>query len=54
MGKKTGIKVVFPYSQKLTGDNAAMIGVAAFYKTQRDEFVDIGSVDRKPNAKITD
>lgn len=54
LGKETGIKVLFPYSKKLTGDNAAMIGVAAYYKFQRGEFVSPKKIDRNPNAKISD
>ena len=54
LGKETGIKVLFPYSKKLTGDNAAMIGVAASFKAERGEFTEIDKIDRKPNAKIGD
>lgn len=52
MGKKYGIRVLFPYSKKLTGDNAAMIGVAAYFKAQREEFIDPDKIDRNPNLKI--
>jgi N6-L-threonylcarbamoyladenine synthase len=54
LGKETVIKALFPYSKKLTGDNAAMIGVAAYYKFQRGEFVSPEKIDRNPNAKISD
>jgi tRNA A37 threonylcarbamoyltransferase TsaD len=54
LGKEYNIKVYFPYSQKLTGDNAAMIGVAASFKAQRDEFISPDKIDRNPNAKISD
>jgi N6-L-threonylcarbamoyladenine synthase len=54
LGKEFGIKVLFPYSKKITGDNAAMIGVAASFKYECQEFAKTESVDRKPNAKITD
>ena len=54
MCKKSKIEVSFPYSKKLTGDNAAMIGIAAYFKSQRGEFVEVDNIDRKPNAKITD
>jgi N6-L-threonylcarbamoyladenine synthase len=54
MGKKYGLRVLFPYSKKLTGDNAAMIGAAAFFKAQRGEFTEVDEIDRKPNAKIGD
>ena len=54
LGKYTGINVLFPYSKKLTGDNAAMIGVAAYFKALRGEFIDVDKIDRKPSAKISD
>jgi N6-L-threonylcarbamoyladenine synthase len=53
MAKKYGIRVLFPYSKKLYGDNAAMIGVAAYFKVQRGEFVDFDKIDRNPNLKIS-
>jgi tRNA A37 threonylcarbamoyltransferase TsaD len=54
LGNQTGIKVLFPYSKKLTGDNAAMIGVAAYFKAQRGEFTEADKIDRNPSAKISD
>ena len=52
LGKEFGISVCFPYSNKLTGDNAAMIGVVAYFKFQRKEFVDPSKIDRDPNLKV--
>jgi N6-L-threonylcarbamoyladenine synthase len=52
LGKENGIKVIFPYSKKLTGDNSAMVGVAACFKFQRGEFIDPNNVDRNPNLKL--
>jgi len=52
LGKEFGISVHFPYSNKLTGDNAAMIGVAAYFKAQRGEFANAEEIDRNPNFKI--
>jgi len=52
IGKKYDLKIWFPYTKKLYGDNAAMIGVAAYFKAQRGEFVDPEVVDRNPNLKI--
>jgi N6-L-threonylcarbamoyladenine synthase len=52
LGKETGIKVLFPYTQKLTGDNAAMIGVAANFKARRGEFTEVDKIDRNPNLKL--
>lgn len=52
LGKDYKFKVHFPYSKRLTGDNAAMIGVAAYFKAQRKEFIDPDKIDRDPNLKI--
>lgn len=52
MGKRFGVTVHFPYSKKLYGDNAAMIGIAAYFKTQRGEFIEIDKIDRDPRAKL--
>lgn len=51
--KQYKITPLFPYSKKLYGDNAAMIGVAAYYKTQREGFDNkMAKIDRNPNLKI--
>ena len=52
LGKEFNIKIHFPYSNKLYGDNAAMIGIAAYFKAQRGEFIDSDKIDRNPNLKI--
>lgn len=53
MCKDFNITPLFPYSKKLYGDNAAMIGVAAYFKAQRKEFViDIEKVERNPSLRI--
>jgi N6-L-threonylcarbamoyladenine synthase len=53
LGKQFEITVNFPYSKKLYGDNAAMIGVAAYFKAQYCEFVEsVDRLDRNPKAKI--
>lgn len=52
LGKELGLEVRFPYSTKLYGDNAAMIGVAAGFRATKDGFSDLGSVDRRPRWKI--
>jgi N6-L-threonylcarbamoyladenine synthase len=50
--RKMNVKVVNP-NKNLCGDNAAMIGVCAYYKTQRKEFVKNNEkVDRLPNLRI--
>jgi N6-L-threonylcarbamoyladenine synthase len=53
--KDRKVKLLLPYSKKLTGDNAAMIGVAAYYKFLRGEIVDkkdFDKIDRVPRAKV--
>jgi N6-L-threonylcarbamoyladenine synthase len=53
MAESFNMQVWFPYSKKLCGDNAAMIGVAAYFKANRDEFVkDISKVEREPRASV--
>lgn len=52
LGKEFGISVSFPYSKKLTGDNAAMIGVAASFKYLKGEFSDVDKIDRSPNFQL--
>jgi N6-L-threonylcarbamoyladenine synthase len=54
LGNNNNIKVHFPYSKKLTGDNAAMIGIAAYFKSERNEFINPDKIDRNPNAKLSD
>jgi N6-L-threonylcarbamoyladenine synthase len=53
LGKQFEIIVHFPYSKKLYGDNAAMIGITAYFKAQREDFIEADKIDREPNAKIT-
>lgn len=56
LGKELGLKIRFPYSLKLCGDNAGMIGVAAglrmssFAKASED----LTKIDRKPRWKINE
>lgn len=53
VAKENNLPVLFPPYKNLTGDNAAMIGVAAWYKFQRKEFVkDINSLDREPRLSL--
>lgn len=49
-GKKIELKL--PYSKKLCGDNAAMIGLTATFKYSRGEFSKIENLDRKPNLSF--
>lgn len=52
IGRDHKIEVLFPYSKKLYGDNAAMIGIAAYFKSTRNEFVLPELIDRNPRARI--
>jgi N6-L-threonylcarbamoyladenine synthase len=52
MTKIYKMKVIFPYSKKLYGDNAAMIGVTAYYKALRSEFIRPDTIDRSPNLRL--
>ncbi len=48
LGRKTGLKIRFPYSVKLCGDNAGMIGVAAGWGTLKTG----RTVDRRPRWRV--
>lgn len=55
MSKKYDIRVFVPYSKKLNGDNAAMIGVCAYLRNEGKDlskFFDYDLVDRNPKLKI--
>lgn len=49
LGRKFGFKLHTPYSQKVCGDNAAMIGVAAFLNPK---YVEPSKIDRDPSATL--
>lgn len=51
--KKYGLKLYIPYSEKLYMDNAAMIGVAGYFKALRSEFVeDLDELERVPGLDL--
>ncbi|MBU3935262.1 tRNA (adenosine(37)-N6)-threonylcarbamoyltransferase complex transferase subunit TsaD [Patescibacteria group bacterium] len=53
LAKKRNLPLYLPWSKKLNTDNAAMIGVVAYYKAKRGEFVkNISKLDREPRAKL--
>ena len=54
MANELDLKVHFPYSTRLYGDNAAMIGVAAGFNIQdlRFRIQDLNLIDREPRARI--
>lgn len=47
--KEFNIKLLTPYSKRLYGDNAAMIGVAAFLNPK---YISLSQIDRLPNLKL--
>lgn len=54
-GKELGIRVRFPYTKGLVGDNAAMIGVVAGIKLQSGfafDQTELSRIDRKPRWSI--
>jgi N6-L-threonylcarbamoyladenine synthase len=55
LGKELGIKVYFPGERMLCGDNAGMIGLAAYQKALRGEVIeekDFDKVDRLPRWSL--
>jgi len=54
MCKRFSITPLFPYSKKLYGDNAAMIGIAAYFKYLKNDFIKPSQIDRVPDLKIDD
>lgn len=52
LGKEFNIKIRFPYTKKLSGDNAAMIGITAYYKFLRKNENEFEKIDREAQAKI--
>ncbi|MCX7955941.1 MAG: hypothetical protein N2593_02430, partial [Patescibacteria group bacterium] len=53
LAEKYKAKILFPSYKYLTGDNAGMIGVVAYYKALKNEFVDnIEKLDREPRMEI--
>ncbi len=51
--KEKGGRCYFPQFKKLYGDNAAMIGIAAYFKAEKGQYIrNIEELDRKARAKI--
>ena len=52
--RRYNITALFPYNERLYTDNAAMIGVAAFFKAQRGEFWEksFDELDRLPGLSL--
>ncbi|OGY18665.1 MAG: tRNA (adenosine(37)-N6)-threonylcarbamoyltransferase complex transferase subunit TsaD [Candidatus Chisholmbacteria bacterium RIFCSPLOWO2_01_FULL_50_28] len=50
IAKRHGLPLLVPYSKRLFTDNAAMVGVCAWYQAKRGDFVkDIARLERQPN-----
>jgi N6-L-threonylcarbamoyladenine synthase len=57
ISKQKGVRFLIPYTKKLCTDNAAMIGVASYFKFGRKEYLKpnkLINVDRIPRAKVSD
>lgn len=57
LGKKFGFRTYLPYTKRLCGDNAAMIGVCAYLKYKEvnlSNYLDYSNVDRRPRLPITE
>ena len=52
VAKESGVPTLIPYTKKLFTDNAAMIGITAYYQYLRGEFCDPSSLDRLPNLNF--
>lgn len=52
LSKEFAVTPLFPYSKKLQGDNAVMIGISAYFKYSKKEFSIAQKIDRLPNLKI--
>lgn len=52
LGREFKINILFPYSKRMYGDNAAMIGLVAYFKAQRKEFTNPNLIDRNPRARV--
>jgi len=53
IAKNNHVPFFVPYSKKLFSDNAAMIGVCAYYQAKRNNFMkDVRVLDRQPNLNF--
>lgn len=53
LAREYGLPTHIPYSKKLITDNAAMIGIAAYYQYLRNDFADPNKLDRLPNLNFS-
>ncbi len=52
LAKEYDLPVYYPRNKKLITDNAAMIGIAAYYQYLNKDFIDPTSLDRLPNLNF--
>jgi N6-L-threonylcarbamoyladenine synthase len=53
LARKYGLQVFIPYDKKLFTDNAAMVGICAFWQAKRKDFVEnVDALDRQPNLSF--
>jgi N6-L-threonylcarbamoyladenine synthase len=53
LSKKLNLPIFMPFKKELNTDNAAMIGIVAYYKAQRGEYVaNISTLDRCPRLTL--
>jgi len=52
VAREAGLPIYLPYKKVYNTDNAAMIGVAGYYKALREEWSDPKTLDREPRAKL--
>jgi len=53
LARELNITIFMPFKKELNTDNAAMIGMVAYYKAQRGEYVkNIPSLDRSPRLSL--
>ena len=52
MAKEFGLPIMMPVKKVYNTDNAAMIGIAGYYKTLKSEWANTKTLDRDPKMKI--
>lgn len=53
VAQKFKVSVFIPYNKKLLTDNAAIVGVCAYYQAERNDFAEnVDVVDRQPNLNF--
>ncbi len=52
ISQHSAAKLLVPYTKRLCSDNAAMIGVTAYFKFMKQEFADPKKLDRQPRLSL--